>query len=815
MATYIDVILPLPVKQFFTYVVSEEEYAFLQPGMRLAVPFGRSKVYTALAYKFHQTAPTTYEPKSILAILDAKPIVTEVQLKHWEWVASYYMCSLGSVFKSAVPAAYLLEGETHIIMHPEALNKMPQPTISHASKLILSALSSGEMYTIQSLSKEIGIQNIFSPLEELLGLHLVKLEESLQAKYKPKYRNEYELAPLHKSEDKEIVKALKRAPKQLELYRFFLRVNMEETVTDALLKERDFSPSALRSLVEKEIVIQKSKRIDRVVFDHSKTIQPLKILNVEQQQALEGIESGFAKGRVCLLHGVTASGKTEVFAALIQKAIKQGKQALYLLPEIALTTQLIKRLQLYFGAQVAVFHSKYSLQERVEVWRQVLESSSKAKLIVGARSALFLPFNNLGLIVVDEEHEASFKQYDPAPRYHARDAAVVLAKLSKASIVLGSATPSLESLYNTISGKYHLSTLSTRHSDIQMPDIKLVDLKEQYKKKKMKYHFSEVLFLAIEEALQLGEQVILFQNRRGYAPVVECFTCGHTPHCTACDVSLTFHSNKGVLRCHYCGLEELKKNHCVSCGSLEINTKGFGTEQVQEALGILFPEAKVARMDLDTTRTKNAYQQIIDSFENQEIDILVGTQMLSKGLDFRNISLVGVMSADSLLNFPDFRAHEKTFQLLTQVAGRAGRTSKRGKVLIQSFNPHHEILQQVTQHDYKGMSKEQLYQREIYKYPPYNKLIKITLKHKDYNKLNQAAEWYAKGLRNLFPVGVLGPEFPAVARIRNLYLKNILLKIPVEISIQATKKALSRLERSFEAIPAYKGVRLIFVVDPY
>lgn len=814
MAKFVDVILPLPIKQLFTYAVLDSEYEFLMPGMRLAVPFGRSKVLTALVYKLHGTPPNTYDPKSILAILDSSPIVTALQLKHWEWIASYYMCSLGSVFKSAVPTAYLLEGETHIIRHPDT-KQLGNENLSETSKKILSVLSSGDMYSIQSLSKEIGLHNIFKPLEELLDLKLIKLEESLQAKYKPKFRNEYELSEPISTSDKDLIKSLSRAPKQLEFYEYLKAKQSDHTVTDRLIKERSFSLAAVKSLVEKGIIVKNIQRIDRVVFDDKQAISPLKLLNQEQEIALREINSSFAKGRVSLLHGVTASGKTEVFSSLIQDSISQGKQALYLLPEIALTTQLINRLQAYFGKQVAVFHSKYSVQERVEVWRQVLDGSSKAKLVVGARSALFLPFKHLGLIVVDEEHEASYKQYDPAPRYHARDAAVVLAKLSKASIVLGSATPSLESLHNTTTAKYQMSTLQARHSDIQMPEINLVDLKEQYKKKKMMFHFSETLRLAIEEALELGEQVILFQNRRGYAPILECFTCGHTPHCSACDVSLTFHANTAVLRCHYCGLQEAKKDQCVSCGSSELNTKGFGTEQVEEALGVLFPQAKVGRMDLDTTRAKNAYQNIINSFENQEIDILVGTQMLSKGLDFRNVSLVGVMSADSLLNFPDFRAHEKTFQLLTQVAGRAGRTAKRGKVLIQSFNPFHQILQQVTQHDYHGMAKEQLYQREIYKYPPFNKLIKITFKHKDYNKLNQAAEWYAAGLRNLFPVGVLGPEFPAVARIRNLYLKNILLKIPASISAQAAKKALIRLERSFEAIPAYKGVRLIFVVDPY
>lgn len=813
MAKFVDVILPLPIKQLFTYAVLDSEFEFLRPGMRIAVPFGRTKVYTAIVYSTHEVAPKLYEPKPILSILDIDPIVTPLQLKHWEWVASYYMCSLGSVFKSAVPSVYLLEGETQLVLNTD-IEASKHNTLSETSKQILNALSSGEVLSIQSLSKLIGVKNIFKSLEDLLEMNFVKLEEGLKAKYVPKYRNEYQLLVGSGVTFEVQSQNLKNAPKQLEFYTWMHFNASDNLVTDALIKDKGFAPSAIKALIKKGIIAKSSHKVDRIIFDSNTPMVPLKELNEDQELALNEISTSFLKGQVSLLHGVTASGKTEVFAALIKKALNLGNQVLYLLPEIALTTQLIVRLQSYFGDQVAVFHSKYNIQERVEVWQQVLSGSPKAKLIVGARSSLFLPFKDLGLIVVDEEHEASFKQYDPAPRYHARDAAVVLAGLSNANIVLGSATPSLESLQNTRINKYNLSELSQRHAGIQMPEINLVDLKEQYKKKKMKYHFSEPLRLGIDQSLEAGEQVILFQNRRGYAPIVECFTCGYTPHCTACDVSLTYHAKNGVLRCHYCGLEESKTNHCGKCGSLEVNTKGFGTEQVVEALGILFPSAKVGRMDLDTTRAKNGYQKIIDSFEHHEIDILVGTQMLSKGLDFRNVSLVGVMSADALLNFPDFRAHEKTFQLLTQVAGRAGRTFKRGKVLIQSFNPEHEILQQVTQHDFKGMVKEQLYQREIYKYPPFNKLVKITFKHREYNKLNEAAEWYAKGLRNIFPVGVLGPEFPAVARIRNLYLKNILLKIPPNIPVKTAKKVLLRLEKSFEAIPPYKGVKLIFTVDP-
>ena len=447
------------------------------------------------------------------------------------------------------------------------------------------------------------------------------------------------------------------------------------------------------------------------------------------------------------------------------------------------------------------------------MWNNVLQQQPKAQIVIGARSALFLPFSKLGLIIIDEEHEASFKQYDPAPRYHARDSAIVLGNLHKAHILLGSATPSVESFYNVSTGKYGYASITKRFGNVLMPEIELVDIKEQTRKKRMKGHFSERLLEEITETLEGGEQVILFQNRRGYAPIVECTTCGHAPECPNCDVSLTYHQHRKQLRCHYCGYHMALQQSCLACGSSTLDTKGFGTEQVEKELQELFPKSKVGRMDLDTTRGKHGYEKIITAFEEQELDILVGTQMLTKGLDFRNVNLVGIMNADSLLNFPDFRAHERSYQLLTQVAGRAGRTQKRGKVIVQTYNPYHQILKQVSTHDYQGMFKEQLYEREQYKYPPINRLIKLTFKHKDYNKLNDAAAWFAKSLQNIFKENILGPEYPPVARIRNQYLKNIMVKIPSEQSLAKTKGAIKKIENSFNAIGQYKGVRIIYNVD--
>ncbi len=549
-----------------------------------------------------------------------------------------------------------------------------------------------------------------------------------------------------------------------------------------------------------------------VTYRGDKPILP-KSLNAYQEKALETIHENFLQDKVMLLHGVTSSGKTELYVNLVEAELKKGRQVLYLLPEIALTTQLIARLQKYFGEQLSVYHSRYNPQERVEVWNNVLHAHSKAQLVVGARSALFLPFQDLGLVIIDEEHETSYKQFDPAPRYHARDAAVVLGKIHNSQVLLGSATPSLESYHNAQTGKYGYARITRRYGNVLMPEIELVDIKDKIRRKRMKGHFSDRLLTEITETLAQKEQVILFQNRRGYAPVLECKTCGHSPQCPNCDVSLTYHRQRNQLRCHYCGHHTPLHTSCEACGSFNLDTKGFGTEQVEQELKELFPEASVGRMDLDTTRGKYAYQNIISSFEDQKIDILVGTQMVTKGLDFRHVNLVGIMNADALLNFPDFRAHERSFQLLTQVAGRAGRTQKRGKVIIQTYNPYHQILKQVSTGDYEGMYREQCYEREQFQYPPAYRIVKITLKHKDYNKLNEAASWFGQALQSAFTFPVLGPEFPPVARIRNQYLKNILVKIPVTYSLTKTKNGIKRIERSFNAIAPYRGVRIIYNVD--
>jgi primosomal protein N' (replication factor Y) (superfamily II helicase) len=566
----------------------------------------------------------------------------------------------------------------------------------------------------------------------------------------------------------------------------------------------------LEKLIFEEYYLQN----DRIDNANKKVIKELK-LSEAQQNAYNQINASFKEKEVCLLHGVTSSGKTLVFTKLIEDCLHQGKQILYLLPEIALTTQLVERLRDYFGNKVAVFHSKYNNNERVEVWNHVLNNATKAQIVLGARSALFLPFSNLGLIIVDEEHEPTYKQSDPSPRYHARDAAVVLANYHQAKVVLGTATPSIETYHNATSGKYALVELLERYNKIQIPEIVLIDLKDAYFRKKMTGHFSESLLESISEALALGEQVILFQNRRGYSPVVECITCGHVPQCQHCDVSLTYHKNKNQLRCHYCGYSIAHPTSCHSCSSKNLTTKGFGTEQIQQELTTLFPQAKIGRMDQDTTKGKYGFEKIIDSFQNRSIDILVGTQMLAKGLDFENVCLVGIMNADNMLYHPDFRAFERSFQMIMQVAGRSGRHEKQGKVIIQTYNPYHAIIQQVTNNDYLSMFKEQLYERKIYNYPPYCKLIKITLKHKDFEKLKQGATWLYQVLQQNLNIPVLGPEEPAINRIRNEYLRIIMIKIPQNKSITTTKATINKMMNSFESVSQYRAIRVTLNVDFY
>ena len=817
MLYFIDVILPIPVENDFTYSISEEEAAFIKPGMRVAVPFGKSKIYAALVLKVHQNAPTIYEAKEIEHILDEIPVVTPHQLKFWEWLSYYYMCTKGEVMRAALPSAFLLESETIIQRREDAV--INDADLKDDEFLVYEALQHHSLLKIHEVMDILGKRRIFPVIQKLIDKEILFVKEEIYEQYKPKLIKFVKINDQYRNEDafNGLLETLNRATKQkaLVLSFFSLEATSKKPIqTTQLQKHASASSVQLNALVEKGVFEVYIKRVDRVSFDGE--TGSTKMLNPHQKVALDQIRQSFETKEVCLLNGVTASGKTEIYVSLIAELLESKKQVLYLLPEIALTTQLIGRLQAYFGDKVAVFHSKYSVHERVEVWNNVISKSGKAQVIIGARSALLLPFRDLGLVIVDEEHESSFKQFDPAPRYQARDAAIVLGHFFKAKVLLGSATPSLESMYNAKSGKYGYVSLSKRHGDILMPEINLVDIKEKQRKKKMTGHFSDTLLRAITDALSEGEQIILFQNRRGFSPILECTTCGHAPQCPNCDVSLTYHKYKNQLRCHYCSHHIAMQLKCMACGSAELTTKGFGTEQIEAELKELYPDQKIARMDSDTTRGKHSFEKLITAFEQEEIDILVGTQMLTKGLDFRNVTLVGILNADSMLNFPDFRAHERSYQLIAQVSGRAGRTEKQGKVLVQTYNPYHQILQQVSSNKYDSMFNEQLEERHNFKYAPFYRMIRIIVKHRDYQKIEESSEWLARSLKQALPAGsVLGPETPAIARIRNQYRRNIMVKISRKQSLKEVKSYISKVQTSFKAIPQYRSVRLIIDVDCY
>jgi primosomal protein N' (replication factor Y) len=814
---FVEVVLPLSLAKTFTYSVSEAEFLFMKKGTRVAVPFGKSKIYTALVIEIHNIKPTLYDAKEIHQILDEFPIVTESQINHWLWIADYYMCAIGDVYRGAMPSALLLESETVITKLNDSF--VDESLLSDDEFLVYEALQQQSSLKVQDIIAILNKNNIFPVIQKLVDKNILVLQEEVQETYKPKLVRYVRLHTKYDTNDglKELLDILKSANKQKEIVLNYFQLSASEKkpiTVKKLIEAANSSAAIVKVLIEKEIFEEYFLQEDRINFAGKSREGELQ-LSVAQQKAFDSIKENLEHKAVCLLHGITSSGKTEIYIKLIEEYLATGKQVLYLLPEIALTTQLVSRLRAHFGNKVAVFHSKYNNNERVEVWNQVLRNADKAQIVIGARSALFLPFHDLGFIIIDEEHEQTFKQSDPAPRYHARDAAIVLANGHQAKVLLGSATPSIETYFNATSDKYGFVEISERYGNVSLPEIVLVDLKDKYFRKKMNGHFSDVLIEEITTALSLGEQVILFQNRRGYSPIIECITCGHVPHCQQCDVSLTYHKHKNQLRCHYCGYSMANPTRCHSCSSIDLTTKGFGTEQIEQELITIFPSAKTGRMDQDTTRGKFGFEKIIDSFKNREIDILVGTQMLAKGLDFDNVNLVGIMNADNMLYHPDFRAFERSFQMMTQVAGRSGRSEKKGKVIIQTYNPNHNTIQQVTHTDYIGMYKEQLYDRQIYKYPPYFRIIKLTLKQRDFDKLKEGAMWLYQVLSQNLAMPVLGPEEPVISRIRNEYIRTIIIKIPQQTSIGNTKKTIQKILNSFEAVAQYRAIKVTTNVDFY
>ena len=814
---FVEVILPLPLPKLYTYRINEDEAHFLQMGMRVAVSFGKSKVYTALVHKVHTNEPT-YETKDIEYILDEAPIVTPEQITHWQWIADYYMCTLGEVIKSALPSAFLLESETIIEIAEKDLNSN---LFSDDEFQVYEALHYKTALKGSEVSKIIPKKKTLKVIKSLVEKGAARISERIFEKYVPKLVKFIRLAEDYQSQEglQKALELLKGEKQKKLIMAYFNYINREvlPLKVEKLLEEAKVSNAVLKSVVEKGILEIYYLQKDRVSFADSEVLAK-KTLNNIQNEALYQVEQQFQTKNTVLLQGVTASGKTEIYIELIDQYLKEGKQVLYLLPEIALTIHLINRLKKHFGKNLSVYHSKYNTNERVEVWNNVLNNCSKAQLVVGVRSSVYLPFKNLGLVVIDEEHDSSYRQFDPAPRLQARDSAIMLANLFKAKTLLGTATPSIESMHNVKVGKYGFVYLSKRYANFLPPTIELIDIKDKQHRKRMNGHFSDILIEEMTNTLSQGKQVLLFQNRRGYAPIVQCMHCGTVPQCPHCDVSLTFHHSSNQLRCHYCGYAIPMPKTCIACGSVDLKTKGFGTEQISKELEILFPQVAIDRMDQDTTNGKYGYEKILAKFEQQETQILVGTQMISKGLDFENIGLVGVMNADALIHSPDYRAYERSFQLLLQVSGRAGRSAQRGKVLIQTYNPQHPVIQQVLQNDFKGMYQNQIEERQSFSYPPFVQMIKITLKHTNFNRTNEGAEWFANALKEAFAskkgIEILGPEFPLISRIRNEYMKDVLVKVkPSELSIHHTKEQIKRIETSFQSISNFRAIRVSYLID--
>ncbi|MRT91551.1 primosomal protein N' [Ancylomarina sp. 16SWW S1-10-2] len=817
---FADLILPLPLAGLFTYSIPWELQDEVAIGKRVVVSFGSKKIYSGIVKNIHKNSPKDYEVKDIIVCLDEFPIINSFQFLFWDWISEYYQSSLGDVYKAAVPAGLKLESQTKISYREDFV---ASKQLSKTEEIILDVLKKSKDVSIQTLNQASGLKNVLPQVKKLLEKNAIEIEERVISSYKEK---QIKYVRLQKSitEDQigEILNKLKRAKKQQELLFAYLNLSKQgiaetpEKVNSAqLLLSCNLSTSILKALVDKNILEIYYETADRLDFSDAE-ITPLKELNEHQDQAIKEIRESFKSKNTTLLHGVTSSGKTEIYIHLIQEQIKLGKQVLYLLPEIALTTQIISRLKRVFGNKVGVYHSKFNNAERVEVYNNIQQDNTDKsyQVILGVRSSIFLPFSNLGLIIIDEEHENTYKQFDPAPRYHARDAAIFLAHLHQAKTLLGTATPAIETYANCKQNKYALVELTHRFQDMKMPEIELANLKEAKRKKRMKSIFTPELFDGITQTLENKEQVILFQNRRGYAPFLECKSCGWVPHCENCSVSLTYHQYNNQLTCHYCGHSEQVPQSCKQCGSTDMVDKGFGTEKIEDELRAFFPQARIARMDLDTTRSKTAYEKLIYKFENQELDILVGTQMVSKGLDFDHVSLVGILNADSILNFPDFRAHERSYQLMAQVAGRAGRKNKQGKVIIQTHEPEHPIIQAVLRNDYLSMYQTQMTEREEFIYPPFYRLINITLKHKNNGLLTQAANTLARSLRKTFGIRIFGPQAPVINRIQNYFIVNILLKIEKKSSPARAKWILNREANNLKAIDRFKMVLVQFDVDP-
>ena len=814
---YVDVLLPLHLPGTYTYRVPQEYNGTVAVGMRVVVQFGQksAKMYSAIVRRIHQVQPP-YKCKYILALLDVAPIVTPRQLEHWEWLARYYMCTPGDVMAVALPSGLKLASESALTIHPDFSGELSE--LSKHELQIVQLLSDHPVMRVVDISRAIGVQKIMPIIRGMIERQVVMMDEELRERFTPRKTAYLRLADeyLDENAQKELFETLeqKRRFKQVELLMQYLQ--RSHFGREAVPKRDLPQGSPLQTLIKNGVLVVEERLESRLEnYDAGQLLSPDSIrLNAEQQAAYDLLAT--TDRPVSLLHGVTSSGKTEVYIKLIHKIIQEGQQALFLLPEIALTAQLINRLRRYFGDKVGVYHSRFSVSQRTEVWQRTMATGpGRYQVLLGARSATFLPFSDLGLVIVDEEHDPSYKQYDPAPRYHARDSAIVLAQMWGAQVVLGSATPSVESYYNAQTGKYALAVMRQRYGGFSLPKVEVVDMKAEQRAGRLRGHFSPALLDAVGGALKAGQQAILFQNRRGFSLRIECDDCHHIPQCIHCDVSLVYHKATNSLRCHYCGYSIPVPAECPACHSTHLKMTGIGTERIEEDLQIMFPDARVARMDLDSTLQKNQYLELLNDFEHRRIDILVGTQMVTKGLDFEHVSVVGIVNADNIINYPSFRSYERAFQQMTQVSGRAGRHGDDGRVIIQTFNPHHQVIGNVVDGDYEALYREQIQERRVFRYPPYHRFIEITLKHRDADVLDGAADWMAAQLRATFAGRVMGPEYPLVSRVRALYLKVLTLRFERTEPIADAKRVLLQVGDDMVKQEGWSGVSIHYDVDPY
>jgi len=813
MNYYVDVILPLPLKGTFTYELSQDEFNKLEIGFRVAVSFGKRKVYTGIVNELHNSKPKSYETKPIEFIYDNKSLVSQNQIDFWNWLSRYYFVPIGDVMKAAVPSTLLLESDSLIIkkdISDDVASKM-----SDEEYLIYDALDFQNL-KLNDISEIINKKNPYPIIQKMISSGYVELNYELKKKYRPKLLNVIflERRLFDEINLKDSLDLLKSSPKQKELLLSIISMIRfkEYLILKDLKKTIKFSDTTLKSLEKKGFITIKKIKIDRNQI-REVNIGSSNSLTEIQKDVLYKLNKQLKEKDIILLHGVTSSGKTEIYIKLIEKYLKLGKQVLYLLPEISLTTQIIQKLRNHFANKISVYHSRYSLNERTEVWESIRNNKENSQLVIGARSSVFLPFDDLGLIIVDEEHEVSYKQQEPSPRYNARDSAIYLSKIFKSKIILGSATPSIETTYNARNNKYGFVEIKERYGNIEMPFIHTIDMKAE-PKHEFSSIFSKKLVDEINKAVDKGKQVIIFRNRRGYSPQWQCCSCGHNIMCDNCDVTLTYHLHSNTLRCHYCGFQLKAEVKCNSCGLQTMGYRGDGTQQIEEVVKEIFPNSNVSRMDWDTTRGKWAFDKIINSFADHEIDILIGTQMITKGLDFKNVGLVGVINTDHFLNFPDFRAHEKAFQVLTQVAGRSGRSGERGSVYLQTYQPDHPIIINVINNDFDQMYAKQLIERKDYKYPPFVRLIRITMKDKSFDKLNSSSDWLNKAIRANFKGLVLGPVYPEISRIKNKYHKEFLVKLRDLNDLNIFRNKFQLIMKSFDSISKYRSVKVIVDVDP-